>query len=145
MNSTDILRKEAHELMDILRQDPNHVLVSHKSLYNERLAMCVDGDMVQYLQSFKQQVKCLAKALHESESKYSDMKAQCEGNAKQLDGLTMVLDQTTKMLDAAEKQARGNHELLEQATKQLEDERAKSKRLEEMFSRIQSALISTPA
>ena len=143
MNTTEILRKEAHELMDILRHDPNHVLVSQKSLYNDRLSMCVDGDMVQYLQSYKQQVKCLAKAVHESESKYVDMKTQYEGVSKQLDGLTMVLDQTTKMLDAAEKVARGNQELLEQATRQLEEERAKSKRLEEMFSRIQTALIST--
>ncbi len=126
--------------MDILRQDPTHVLVSHKSLYNDRLAMCVDGDMTLYLQSYKQQVKCLAKALHESESKYADMKLQYESTAKQLDGITMVLDQTTKMLDGAEKQARANQELLEQAVKQLEDERAKSKRLEDMFSRIQTAL-----
>jgi phage-related tail protein len=55
----------------------------------------------------------------------------------------MVMDQTTKMLDTAEQQSRTNRDLLEQATKQLEEERAKTARLEDMFVRIQKALSAT--
>ncbi len=143
MNSADILRKEAHELMDMVVRDSENVLVSNKGLYNTRLAMCVDGDMAGYINSFKQQVKGLASSLSETETKYTDMKAQYESVSKQADGITMVMEQTTKMLDAAEKQARTNQELLEQATKQLEEERAKSARFEDMFVRIQKALSAT--
>ena len=143
MNSADVLRKEAHELMDMVSRDPTHVLVSNRTLYNERMAMCVDGDIAAYINSFKQQVKGLASTLSEGDSKYADMKAQYESVTKQLEGITMVMDQTTKMLDAAEHQARTNRDLLEQATKQLEEERAKSARLEDMFVRIQKALSSS--
>jgi chromosome segregation ATPase len=142
-SSGDILRKEAHELMDFVVRDPSNVLVSNKALYNERLAMCVDGDMAGYINSFKQQVKGLASAIQDGDTKYQDMKAQYESTTKQLEGITMVMEQTTKMLDAAEQQARSNRDMLEQATKQLEDERAKSARLEDMFMRIQKALSAT--
>lgn len=142
-SSTDILRREAHELMDIIVRDPTNVLVSNKSVYNERLAMCVDGDMAGYISSFKQQVRGLASSLQESDAKYQDTKAQYESVNKQLEGITMVMEQTTKMLDAAEQQSRSNRELLEQVTKQLEDERAKSARLEDTFVRIQKALSPT--
>ncbi len=140
MSSADILRREAHELMDVIVRDPSNVLVSNKSLYNERLAMCVDSDMASYIQSFKQQVRAMAAALQESESRYNDMKAQYESLTKQSEGITLAMEQTVKMLDTAEQQARSNRELLEQATKHLEDERAKSARLEDMFVRIQKAL-----
>jgi phage-related tail protein len=143
MSSTDVLRKEAHELMDIVARDPQNVLVSNRSLYNERMAMCVDGDIAAYINSFKQQVKGLASSLQEGEGRYADMKAQYESVTKQLEGITMVMDQTTKMLDAAEQQARSNRDLLEQATRQLEDERAKTSRLEDMFVRIQKALTAS--
>jgi hypothetical protein len=139
-NSADVLRKEAHELMDMVVRDPSNILVNNRALYNERMAMCVDGDIAAYINSFKQQVRGLASSLQEGDSKYADMKAQYDSVNKQLEGITMVMEQTTKMLDAAEQQARGNRELLEQATKQLEDERAKSVRFEDMFVRIQKAL-----
>jgi hypothetical protein len=139
-NSVDVLRKEAHELMDIVSRDPQHILVNNKTLYNERMAMCVDGDIAAYINSFKQQVKYLYSCIQEGDAKYADMKAQYDSVTKQLEGITMVMEQTTKMLDAAEQQARSNRELLEQATKQLEDERAKSARLEDIFVRIQKAL-----
>ncbi len=140
MSSADILRKEAHELMDVVVRDPSNVLVNNKSLYNERLAMCVDGDMASYIQSFKQQVRGMATSIQEGETRYNDMKAQYESVTKQLEGISMAMEQTVKMLDTAEQQSRMNRELYEQVTKQLEDERAKSARLEDMFVRIQKAL-----
>ena len=139
-SSTDILRKEAHEMMDMVVQHPTYILVSNKTLYNKRLTMCVDGDIAGYIDSFKQQVVSFSIRIDESEERYADMKAQYESVTKQLEGITMVMDQTTKMLDTAEQQARSNRELYEQATKQLEDERAKSARLEDMIVRIQKAL-----
>jgi hypothetical protein len=140
MSSADVLRKEAHELMDMVVRDPSNVLVSNRTVYNERMAMCVDGDIAAYINSFKQQVKGLATSIHEGDAKYVDMKAQYDSVTKQLEGITMVMEQTTKMLDAAEQQARSNRDMLEQATRQLEDERAKSVRLEDMVVRIQKAL-----
>ncbi len=141
MSSADVLRKEAHELMEMVNRNPDHILVSNKSLYNERMAMCVDGDIAAYINSFKQQVKGLAAALSESEAKYTDCKSQNDSLHKQLEGITMVMDQTTKMLDSTEQQARNNRQLMEQATKQLEDEREKSASLEDMIVRIKKAMV----
>lgn len=128
MSVTDILRKEAHELMN---SSPEN---------KERIRLCIDGDMEGYLQTFKTQIKSLTTALEISEEKYFEMRNQFESTAKQLDGMTMILDQTSKMLESSEKQSVAYKQQFETVAKQLEEERNKKQTLEDMFIQIKKAM-----
>ncbi len=103
MSATDVLRKEAHELMYLAAHEPHNVLVANKSSYNERLSLCVDGELASYIHSFKLQIKELHESLQISLSKLQDTTLAVEELKRVNEGLSATLDTSNKLHFESEK------------------------------------------
>ncbi len=124
MSVTDILRKEAHELMNVSVSDLEN---------KERIRLCIDGNMEGYLETFKLQNKKLTETVQNTEAKYQEMKNNYEETSKRLEDLSLVLEQTIRTLAVTEKQ-------LDSVVKGLEEECTKTKMYEEMLGKIKGAM-----
>ena len=124
MSVTDILRKEAHELMNASVTDLEN---------KERIRLCIDGDMEGYLQTFKLKNQNLMATVEMTEAKYQEMKNNYEETSKRLEDLSLVLEQTIRTLAVTEKQ-------LDNVVKGLQEECTKTKMYEEMLGKIKGAM-----
>lgn len=143
MNAIDVLRKEAHELMNLVQNDPNNILVMNNNVYNERLALCVDGDLSGYIHSFKSQIRQLHGSVEYLTRSLNEITEQCKEIKKQNEGLTITIEETNKMLNQTEHKFYANQKTLEDTHLLLQQEREKSSKLISIIAGIQKALCNT--